>query len=262
MIKKILMSATLAAIMCAISVPANAQFGKALKGLGKAAKETATNMASDAVANQVAQKVVNYMDQQNTVAAADSEYAKRLETIVGNYKSVDGITLNYKVYENPEMNILACADGSIRIYSGMMDSLTNDEVLAVIATQIGHIANKDARNSLLQVASGDNAEKATSAQLEKMLSMSGDGLGTIINELLQVPYTLDQNKAADIYAVKFLKSNKKDASALASALTKFADMEVADAEAAEADEFAETSPAAKYISVNKENAIRASLIAD
>lgn len=260
MVRKLLMSMACVAVLSAVSLPANAQLGKSLKSLGKAAKETASNMASDAVANQVSQKVVTYMDQQNKVAAADSQYAKRLDTIAGKYTLVDGLTLNYKVYENPEMNIVSCADGSIRIYSGMLDSLTNDEMLAVIATQIGHLANKDVRDALMKVASGDNAQQASSAQLEKVLSMSGDGFGTIINELLQVPYTLEQNKKADEYAVAFLKKNGKDASALVSALDKFATMEQADADALSADEFAETSSAAKYIKVNADNAERASLI--
>ena len=258
--KKLLMSIALLATLCAISLPANAQFGKALKGLEKSAKKSATNMASDAVANQASAKVVTYMDQQNAVAASDSEYAKRLDSIAAKFTSVDGLNLNYKVYENPEINIISCADGSIRVYSGMLDFLTNDEMLAVIATQMGHLANKDVRDAMMKVASGGNAEQASTAQLEKILSMSGDSFGTVINEFLQVPYTSEQNRKADEYAVKFLKNNNVETSALVSALNKFAELEAADAEALAEDELAEISAANKYNAVNADNATRANLI--
>lgn len=264
MTKKLFMASAIFAVLCAFSITANAQFGKSLKNVGKSVSKAAGSvvgdMASDMVANNVSTKIVQFMDNNNTVLQEDSEYYKRLSNLVAkNYISVDGINLNYKIYENPEVNILATADGSIRIYTGMMDLLSDEELLAVISTQIGHIANKDVRDSLLKVASEDNAGKASSAQLEKMLSFSGDKMGTIVNELLQVPYTDDQNKAADNYAFDLLKKNGVKTDALVSALNKFAELEAAD-KAAENDEEAELSAAAKFIGVNSNNATRASLI--
>lgn len=242
---------------------ANAQFGKSLKNVGKSVGNAAANiagdMAADVAANKVCDNIVGWMDTQNNVSADDSEYTKRLASIVGNYTAVDGLALNYKVYENSEANILACANGCIRVYSGMMDVLTDDEMLAVVAEQIGHIVNKDARDNLMKVAKGNSATNATAAQLDKMLSMSGDKLGTVVNELIQVPYSDKQNEAADKYAVTFLKNNGKDASSLVSALEKFAAMEVND-EQAESDETITLSVANKYVKVNSNNAARAALV--
>jgi Zn-dependent protease with chaperone function len=263
MTKKLLSVAALVAVMFALALPANAQFGKALKKAGKSATkavgDVAGDMASDMVANKVSVKMVEFMDNNNTVVTEDSEYYTRLAGLVAaEYVNVDGLTLNYKIYENPEANIITTADGSMRIYTGMMDMLTDDELLAVISTQIGHLANKDVRDALLKVASEDNATKAGSAQLEKLLSFSGDKMGTVINELLQIPYTDEQNKNADSYAYDLLKNNGKNTSALVSALRKFAELEASDATAESED--GEVSAASKYIGVNANNALRASII--
>ncbi len=214
-------------------------------------------MAGDMAATQVSTKIATFMDNNNTVAEADSEYAKRLESLVASkYTTVDGLTLTYKVYMNEEANIIALADGNIRIYSGMMDLLTDDELLAVIANQIGHIANKDVRDNLIKVASEDNAGKAAGSQLEKMLSFAGDKLGSVINELLQVPYTEEQNIAADKFASELLSKNGSNINALISALNKFAEMEASDSAAAESEE-GEVSAGSKFIGVNSNNAQRA-----
>ena len=242
---------------------ANAQFGKSLKNVGKsvtkAVGDVAGDLAADAAANQVAANVIAWMDNNNNLAPSDDEYFTRLASIVTPYVNVDGLTFNYHVYLTPEINILACADGSIRIYSGMMDILTDDEILAVIANQIGHIVNKDVRNSLMKVATGDNAGNATTAQLEKMLTLGGEKFGSVVNELIQIPYTNDQSKAADKYAVNLLVNNQKDPEALVSALEKFALLEEND-RLAEEDDTMEISFAAKYTKVNSNNAIRASYI--
>ncbi len=263
MTKKLLLASTLVAAMCVCALPANAQFGKALKkvtkSVSKSVGDAAGNMASDMAANKVSVKIVEFMDKNNTVAGEETEYYKRLANLVGtDYISVDDLSLNYKVYENPEVNILATADGSIRVYSGMMDLLSDEELLAVISTQIGHIANKDVRDALKKVASEDNATNAGGAQIDKLLSFSGDKLGTVINELIQVPYTDDQNKKADSYAFDLLTKKGASTTALVSALQKFAELETADETASEND--GELSAAAKFIGVNSNNALRASII--
>ncbi len=265
MTKKLFLAVTLVIAMCAVSLSANAQFGKALKkaskSVTKAVGDAAGDMASDIVADKVSEKIVEFMDENNTIAAEDTDYYKRLANLVEkDYISVDGLSLNYKVYENPEVNILATADGSIRVYTGMMDLLSDDELLAVISTQIGHIANKDVRDSLLKVASEDNATKASSAQLEKLLSLSGDKMGTVINELIQIPYTDDQNKKADTFAFDLLSKKGGSTDAIISSLEKFAELESADQAVSEEDEDGELSAAAKFIGVNSNNSLRASII--
>jgi putative metalloprotease len=255
-------------LMFAVGFNANAQFGKALKKVGKTVEKAAAvvvdsplgDLAQDLTLNTLSDNIVLWMDNHNVVLPDDSPYTVRLASIVAeNYVEVDGTGFYYKVYENPEVNIIACADGCIRVYSGLMDAFTDDEVLGIITNQIGHIVNKDARNALVKVTKKDQAGNAASAQLDKMLA--GEGVGTIVNELLQVPYNDEQNRAADRFAVSLLKKNGKDASGLVSALTKLAELETADTEAAESgDTFVEYSPAVKFNKVNSNNAARVAAI--
>lgn len=257
MIRKSFLTVAAMTAVLFFTVPGQAQFKGLGKSLGKAAKDAgkgvaaaAGDMAADVAANKVSTNIANFMDNNNNVITdAKNTYNTRLTSIASKFSNADA-TLNFKAYQNDEANILGLSDGSVRIYTGMMDLMTDDELAALIAVQVGHIINKDTRNALMKVVSEDNAGKATGAQMEKMLSMSGDKLGSVINELLQVPYTLDQSKAADSYAVNLLGSSK----ALDSALTKLAALADADAEAAESD--AALSAAYKYNTVNSDIASR------
>lgn len=256
MIKKTLITIVAVCTIFVFVNPIQAQPGKGFgKSLGKAAKsagkvvgDVAMDVAGDMAASQVSTKIATFMDNNNTVAQPDNKYYKRLEALVApKYITVDDLTLNYQVYLNDEANILALADGNIRVYSGMMDLLSDDELLAVIATQIGHIANKDVRDNLMKIASEDNASKAAENQMEKMMTLSGDKLGSIVNELIQIPYTKEQSFAADTYARDLLQKNRSNVKALVSALNKFAELE----------KEGELSSAAKFIGVNSGNALRA-----
>jgi putative metalloprotease len=263
--KKKILSLSIITVLIAFS--ANAQFGKSLKNIGKsvsnAAGSVAGDLALDAAVNTLSANIVVWLDNNNTVSADDSPYTTRLASIVGEkYVNVDGLALYYKVYENQEFNILALPDGYIRVYSGLLDALEDDdEVLALITTQIGHIASKDARGNLLKAAGKDQASNAAAAQLEKLLSLSGEKLGTFVNELIQVPYTEEQNEAADKYAATLLKKNDKSTDALVSILTKLGELEANDAEAAQSEDINATiSPAYKYNKVNANNTLRAFLV--
>lgn len=132
--------------------------------------------------------------------------------------------------------------------------MSDDEVKALIALQAGHINSGNVRENLLKVASEDNAGSAVGAQLEKMLSFSGDKLGSIINEVIQIPYTAEQNKEADTFAKSFLKSNGGSEEAYSDLMSKFRGLGEVDLEAEEVDAEAEStiqaSAAAKFLKAN------------
>lgn len=85
--------------------------------------------------SDIQQYVKSYIaqtDAQSTVCGVDDPYTLRLNKIVSGITSVEGIPLNFKVYKTKDINAFACADGSIRVYSGLMDTMDDDEVLGVI----------------------------------------------------------------------------------------------------------------------------------
>ena len=43
------------------------------------------------------------------------------------------------------VNAFACPDGSVRVFSSLMDMMTDEELLGVIGHEIGHVAHKDSK---------------------------------------------------------------------------------------------------------------------
>lgn len=81
---------------------ASAQFGKKFnvgKALqaGKDAVQAIT--LSDADIAAMSKEYMEWMDKHNPLTKPDSEYGKRLERLTGNIKEVDGMKVNFGVYE-------------------------------------------------------------------------------------------------------------------------------------------------------------------
>src|SRR5690606_21571392 len=82
------------------------------------------------------------LDGQNKVADANNPYSKRLNVMVNGLQNYDGLNLNFKVYLADDVNAFAMADGTVRVFSGLMDAMPDDQVLAVIGHEIGHVKLK------------------------------------------------------------------------------------------------------------------------
>ena len=99
---------------------------------------------------QVAQLCSQYMvesDGQNTVLPANNDYTKRLDRIMSKFRNISNLNLNYKVYQSKEVNAFASGDGSVRVYTGLMDVMSDDELFAVVGHELGHLINKDVRDA-------------------------------------------------------------------------------------------------------------------
>ena len=130
---------------------ASAQFGKKInigKALqaGKDAVQAIT--LSDADIAAMSKEYMEWMDKHNPLTKPDSEYGKRLERLTGNIKEVEGMQVNFGVYEVVDVNAFACGDGSVRICAGLMDVMTDEEVMAVIGHEIGHVIHTDSKDAM------------------------------------------------------------------------------------------------------------------
>ena len=143
------------ALMCGLSITASAQFkiggkkinvGKVVQAGADAAKAITL---SDADVAAMSKEYMQWMDQHNPLTAPDSEYGKRLEKLTGNIKEVDGLKVNFGVYEVIDVNAFACGDGSVRICAGLMDLMTDDEVMEIINTYDNHINKYSRINGLV-----------------------------------------------------------------------------------------------------------------
>ena len=89
-----------------------------------------------------------WMDAHNPLTKPDTEYGKRLEKLTGHIKEMDGLKLNFGVYEVVDVNAFACGDGSVRICAGLMDVMTDEEVMAVVGHEIGHVVHTDSKDAM------------------------------------------------------------------------------------------------------------------
>ena len=132
-------------LVCAVvTVPSMAQFNlkKAISGATKVV--SAATLTDEQMTEYVAE-YIDWMDKHNQVCADDNEYTIRLKKLTEGLTDADGIPLNFKVYYVIDVNAFACADGSVRVFSSLMDIMTDEELLGVIGHEIGHVAHRDSK---------------------------------------------------------------------------------------------------------------------
>ena len=181
-------------------------------------------VSDDQVKNYVSQFVTE-SDQKNQLAPDNGEYSKRLSRIVNGITSVDGQPLNFKVYITKDINAFACADGSVRVYSGLMDVMNDDEVLGVLGHEIGHVAHHDTRNAMksaLRTAAFKDALASTSGTIA---ALTDSQLGVLGEAIVNAKYSQKQESNADSYAYDFLKAHGRNPLVLCMAFSKLKKLE-------------------------------------
>lgn len=225
LMKKLLLTFSLV-LICVFT--ANAQFGKIKvdKAVGAAVKGAKAFTLTDAQMAEYCKEYVDWFDVKYPICSTTDkdkgmkECAQRLEKIVAQIpvKEVNGMKLDIRAAWVININAFACANGSIRVFAGLMDVMTDDEILAVIGHEIGHIANADSKNAfktaLLTSALKDAADSAGG----KTAALSQSQLGELGEALTNAQYSQKQENAADKYGFEFLKGMSKDPKNMASSL--------------------------------------------
>lgn len=186
-------------------------------------------MQSMTISNdEIQQYVSSYIaqtDAKSKVCGANDAYTKRLNKLVAGLNSVEGIPLNFKVYKTNDINAFACADGSVRVYSGLMDVMTDDEVLGVIGHEIGHVAHQDTKNAFKHALQTSAIMDAVSSTSGTMAALNDSQVGAIAQNLSSAKYSKKQETNADDYGYAFLKSHGKNPAAMVKAFQKLKQME-------------------------------------
>ena len=191
--------------------------GKAL-GAAKSAT-TAASLSDDEVRAQ-SRRMVEQMDAQAQVAPAASAHAKRLAALTASCREDKGLALNYKVYMTPEINAFACADGSIRFYSGLMDMMTDDEIRYVIGHEIGHVQAGHSKKRMQLALSSGALQQAAAAAGGKAAVLADSELGELFVKVVRAQHSQGNENEADDYAMQFLSRRKHDRKAAVTALEK------------------------------------------
>lgn len=201
----------------AFIIGANAQIN-----LGDRAKEAlqlgvASFTITNAEAAQLSFAAVKKMDSTNTVAGAKDGYTLRLNRIFGKHASENGLKLNYKVYLTKDINAFATADGSVRVYSGLMDVMDDNQLLAVIGHEIGHVANEDSKDAMKAAYRKAALTGAAASQSDKIAKITDGQIGQIASALLDSRFSRKQESEADTFSYDFMKRNGYDVNAVESA---------------------------------------------
>lgn len=162
---------------------------------------------SDSDATKMAMIAVGKLDTESKVAGSKDPYTIRLEKIFGKHKNENGLDLNYKVYLVKEVNAFATADGSVRVFSGLMDIMDDNELLAVIGHEIGHVVNHDSRDAIKAAYQKEALINAAASQSENIAALTDGQMGKIVSSLIDRKYNRKQESDADLYSYEFLKRN-------------------------------------------------------
>ena len=148
------------------------------------------------------------------------DYAERLDRLTSRYVAVNGVPLNFRVYKTAQINAFATADGSIRIFSGLMDLMNDDELMAIVGHEMGHIRNSDTLSAMRKAYLTSAARNALGATGGVIGSLSGSQWGSLAEKLAGSQFSQGQEYAADDFSFGFLQRNGYDPYAMASALEK------------------------------------------
>lgn len=205
-----------------IITPAQINWGRVIQGAQKIGQAITV---SDEQINAYVAEYIAKSDKENKVSAPDSKYTKRLERLTSGITNVEGLPLNFKVYETDEVNAFACADGSVRVYSGLMDIMSDDEVLGVIGHEMGHVAHHDTKRAFKQALINSALKDGLASTSSKIASLTDSQLGILSDALASARFSKKQEQQADDFGYDFLKANGKNPTAMVLAFRRLQQLE-------------------------------------
>ena len=223
-------TAIVAAVLIAGTMGTNAQIkiggkkldtGKVIQAASDAA--TAITLSDDDVA-RICREAVEWMDANNPIADETTEYGQRLQRLTEGVTDVNGVPLNFKVYHVIDINAFACGDGSIRVFSSLMDIMDDDELVAIIGHEIGHIASTDVKDAIKTAYLAQAARGAISSTGGTAAKLSDSELGDLVSAFTDAQFSQKQEYAADDYGFQFCVDQGYKPIGMASSLERLVEL--------------------------------------
>ena len=170
----------------------------------------------------IASQAADLTDRKNRLAPPDHQYSKRLNRLVSQKFQDGDVTFNYGVYISPEVNAFAMADGTIRIYSGLMEMLNDGELRFVIGHEMGHVMKKHIRKKIQLAYAASAVRKGIASQDSTAGEVARSVLGGLAETLMNAQFSQLEEKEADDYGLLFLKKKDFEPKDAVSALKKLA----------------------------------------
>lgn len=212
----------IAAAITIFSTQAIAGFnlGGALKNAGGDLTKAATLSEKDVI--KESRSAVKYMDSNAKVATGKAKNSARLDRLVKKVKlpKIEGVKFNFKVYqtEADNLNAFATPDGSIRFHSALMDAMTDDQVLAVLGHEIGHVVEKHSFKQMKKSLLSSAGVRAAASQNSASAAAYNAGGGALADKFLGATFSKSDEISADKYSIKVLKDAGADPAAMLGAI--------------------------------------------
>ena len=181
---------------------------------------------SDAEVRSMSDQACAEMDAEANISGPNNPYSKRLDKIVNNLgHQINGTPITYKVYQADDVNAWAMANGCVRVYSGLMDLMNDNEVEGVLGHEMGHVALGHTKKAMqaayaTSVARGAAASSGNGA----VAALSASQLGDLGEALVNAQFSQSQESDADDFSFDLLKKRGIPLQGLASAFDKLAQL--------------------------------------
>lgn len=204
----------------------HAQLGKLSKSkvLKSATKAVQAFTLTDEQMVDYVKEYTAWLDANNPLCSVDDSdagmraVAERLENILSSAPDIKDLNLDVKAYYVTEVNAFACPDGTIRVFAGLMDLMSDDEILGIIGHEVGHIVHKDSKEAFRKSLLTSAVKDAVAAANDKVATLTNSQLGDLAESFMGAQFSQKAEYAADKYGYDFLKRSGKDPKAMADGL--------------------------------------------
>ncbi len=193
-----------------------------LTSAGTSLLKAATLSDSDIVA--LSNDACKASDADSKVAAPGSAYAKRLAKVMRGFgdTTLNGQKVNYKVYVTKDVNAWAMGNGCVRVYSGLMDMMNDDELRGVIGHEMGHVALGHSKKAMQTAYTVSAVRSAAGSVSTGIAQLTNSQLGDLTEKFVNAQFSQSQESAADDYSFDMLKKKGMNQKGLVTAFQKLA----------------------------------------
>lgn len=202
--------------------PAFGQFGGLGKVAGVAKEAAAAQSISDAELNAYFDQMTAESDRLNPVAGPKDPYGKRIAAISKGLATYDGMKLDIKAYKVTDINAFSMGNGTVRIFSGLMDKFTDDEIRFVMGHEFGHVKLGHSKKRMQTALRASALKKGASAVGGTVGRLADSELGDLFKKVIEAQYSQGNEKEADDYAMTLMKAKGFAPMACVTALDKLA----------------------------------------
>lgn len=146
-----------------------------------------------------------FFDQNMVFREIDTAKTKSLNLFAKELKLQNTKKLQFFVVNSSEVNAFALPDGSVVVYTGILNSMKNyDELVGLIGHEVAHINNRDSMKMLCRNLSGYLFISAILGDVNGIMATIGDN----VNTLQSLSFSREFEHQADIDGFEILTLNK------------------------------------------------------